>query len=124
MAKHNEIGKIGEDLAVKFLESKGFETVSRNFWRPYGEIDIISREKSGKCHFVEVKTVSDVPHGTYRPEENMHPQKVRRLMRVIEVYLISHGTINEWQFDLVCVYLNQEKKTACIKHLENIILGG
>jgi len=124
MAKHNETGKIGEDLAVKFLGNKGLETVSRNFWRPYGEIDIISREKSGKYRFVEVKTVSAVPHGTYRPEENMHPQKVRRLMRVVEVYLISHGTVKDWQFDLVCVYLDQDAKTAHIKHVEDIILGG
>lgn len=124
MAKHNETGKVGEDLAVKFLENKGFETISRNFWKPYGEIDIVSREKTGKYRFIEVKTVSCVPHGTYRPEENMHPQKIRRLMRVIEVYLISHGTIQSWQFDLVCVYLDQEKKTARIKHIEDIVLGG
>lgn len=54
----------------------------------------------------------------------MHPQKVRRLMRVVEVYLISHGTVSEWQFDLVCVYLDQATKSARIKHLEDIVLGG
>jgi Holliday junction resolvase-like predicted endonuclease len=54
----------------------------------------------------------------------MHPQKIRRLMRVVEVYLISHGTIQDWQFDLVCVYLNEKTKEARIKHLENIVLGG
>ena len=125
MAKHNQTGKIGENLAVQFLEGKGFTTICRNFWKPYGEIDVVSREKSGKYRFVEVKTVTDVPHGTYRPEENIHPQKVRRLMRVIEVYLISHGTeVKDWQFDVVCVYLNQETKAARIKYLEDIILGG
>ena len=122
MAKHNDVGKIGEDLAVNFLESHGFKTVERNFWKPYGEIDIVSREKSGKYRFIEVKTVS---HETsYRPEENMHPQKIRRLMRVVEVYLVSHGISNDWQFDLLCVYLNHQTKEAKIKHLENIILGG
>lgn len=121
MAKHNEIGKIGEDLAAQFLIQKGLEIVQKNFWKPYGEIDIISREKSGRHRFIEVKTVS---HETsYRPEENMHPQKVRRLMRVVEVYLVSHGISDEWQFDLICVYLNQETKNAKIKHLENIILS-
>ena len=121
MAKHNEVGKIGEDLAAKFLESKGLEIIGKNFWKPYGEIDVVSREKSGKYRFIEVKTVS---HETsYRPEENMHPQKIRRLMRVIEVYLVSHGTVPNWQFDIVCVYLDQDKKTARIKHLENVILG-
>lgn len=126
MAKHNEVGKIGEDLAAGFLERKGFKTIQRNFWKPYGEIDIVSREKSGKYRFIEVKTVSGVPHGTrqYRPEENMHPQKIRRLMRVIQVYLVSHGTIEDWQFDVVCVYLDPITKQGQIEHLENIILGG
>ena len=121
MAKHNETGRIGEDIAARYLERKGFQIVSKNFFKPYGEIDIVSREKSGKYHFVEVKTVS---HETYRPEENMHPQKVRRLMRVVEVYLVSHGITDEWQFDLACVYLDQIKRTAKVKYLENIILGG
>jgi putative endonuclease len=123
MAQHNDVGKVGEQVASDFLESKCFQIIERNFWKPYGEIDIISREKSGKYRFIEVKTVSDVPHGTYRPEENMHPQKVRRLMRVIEVYLISHGTITDWQFDLICVFLNRAGKTARVRHVENIILG-
>jgi putative endonuclease len=131
MARHNELGKLGEDLAVRFLERKGFKIVGRNFWRPYGEIDIVSRESSGKYRFVEVKTVSyetgrlagRVPYETYRPEENVHPQKIRRLMRAIEAYILSKGIEEEWQFDVLAVYADREAKKARIRHLENVVLG-
>lgn len=128
MAKHNELGKIGEDLAVRFLEGKGFKTIERNFWRPYGEIDVVSCENSGKYRFVEVKSVSwetgrGVPHGTYRPEENVHPQKVKRLMRVIESYILARSIEEDWQFDVVAVYVDRENKKARIRHLENVVLG-
>jgi|SRR6185295_15310722 len=131
MAKHNDTGRIGEDIAAKFLRGKGFEIVTQNFRKPYGEIDIVSRERGGAYRFVEVKTVSwessreqkSVSHGTYRPEENVHPQKVQRLMRVIESYIQSHNIDTDWQFDVVAVYLDQVNKKAKVRHLENVVLG-
>jgi Holliday junction resolvase-like predicted endonuclease len=57
-------------------------------------------EKGSKLSFVEVKSVSrDLSHETsrgygsretYRPEENMHPAKMRRLHRAIQTYLLDH----------------------------------
>ena len=135
MARHNEVGKIGEDVAEKFLISKGLEIVERNYRKPYGELDIVAREKSGNgdcLHFVEVKTVSHgmtkvgggVAHETHRPEENVHPQKLRRLARVIQTYLFSRGKDAErWQFDVVCVYLNTEIRRARVKWLKDIVVN-
>src|SRR3989344_5064276 len=127
MAKHNQIGADGEKVAEEFLIRKGFNTIARNFRRPYGEIDIISRETSGKYRFIEVKSVSwetgggsDVSHGTYKPEENMHPMKAKRLMRVIQAYIAQYG-VEDWQFDVVAVFLDQKNKRAKVRHLENII---
>lgn len=119
MAKHNETGKVGEDIACDFLRQKGFEIVERNFSKPYGEIDIVARETRGKLHFVEVKAVS---HGTYRPEEHLHPWKLKRLSRVFQVYLVSHGT-PEWQFDVACVYVDEASKQARVKMIENVVIG-
>lgn len=131
MAKHNITGAVGEKIAARFLQEKGFEIVSKNFRRPYGEIDIVSREKSGKYRFIEVKTVSwetgtnagNSTQGIYRPEDNVHPQKIKRLMRVIEAYILSNNLDAEWQFDVIAVYLDQKDKKARVRHLENVILG-
>lgn len=131
MAKHNEIGKLGEDIACDFLIDKGFTIIARNYRKPYGEIDIVAREMpliSGfgeeKTRFVEVKSVSyeTLRGGGYRPEENVHREKVKRLRRVIEVYLASHH-IGQWQFDIVTVSIDRASKTARVKHIENIVLG-
>lgn len=137
MAKHNEIGKIGEEIAARFLQSKGLTIVDRNYWKPYGEIDIVAHG-TNKTHFVEVKSVSYETGGigdpsvspwpgrhgtTYRPEENVHPQKIRRLSRVVESYIISHGT-GKWQFDVIAVYIDPKAFKSKVKWLKDIVLGG
>jgi putative endonuclease len=127
MAKHNEIGHIGEDIACDFLTQKGFQIVSRGFRKPYGEIDIVARETGGKYRFVEVKSVSretsQLMGDSYRPEENVHPAKVKRLLRVIEAYLISKDIEHDWQVDILAVFINQKTKSAKVRHLEDVILG-
>jgi len=122
-----KIGQIGEDIACKFLMKHGFSIIERNYTKKWGEIDIIA-DKDGVIYFVEVKSksVSDldfVSDETNRPEDNMHPWKLKRLSRVVETYLISKRLGNiKWQFDLLVVYLDIDKRMARVKRVENIIL--
>jgi putative endonuclease len=119
-----QTGDIGEDIAAKYLLGKGFSVIERNYWRPWGEIDLVA-QKGEALHFVEVKTVSREP-GPWgiRPEENMHPAKLRRLHRAVQTYLIEKrvGEGSLWQIDLVCVFLNNEAKQARVEVIENIVL--
>ena len=62
MAKHLEIGRLGEDIACRFLKEKGFKVVERNYWKKWGEIDIVA-EKEGVLRFIEVKTVTRENNG-------------------------------------------------------------
>lgn len=41
---NKEIGKLGEDFAVEFLNSRGFIVLERNYKISFGEIDIIARK--------------------------------------------------------------------------------
>lgn len=125
-----KIGELGEDVACKFLIKHGFSVLERNYTRKWGEIDIIAK-KDNKRYFIEVKSVSCVTLPVFsdddpfirRPEENMHPWKLKRLRRVVETYLINQrlGFV-EWQFDLLLVYLDLEQKKARVRKIENIIL--
>lgn len=123
-----KIGELGEDIACKFLNKHGYSILERNYTKKWGEIDIIA-EKENKKYFIEVKSksVSDINFSysseTNRPEENMHIWKMKRLRRVVETYLISKriGDI-DWQFDLLVVYLDLDKRFARIKVVDNIIL--
>lgn len=130
MGIHNEIGALGEQIATEFLKKKGLDIIARNYWKPYGEIDIVARE-NGLVRFVEVKTVSyeteddsrnTVSREMFRPEENVHPQKLKRLGRVVQAYVISHET-DDWVFDVLCVYINKKTRTAKVKWLKDIVLG-
>ena len=131
MAKHNETGVKGEEVATKYLEKKGFLIVNRNYRKKWGELDIVA-EKEGIVHFVEVKTVSRRSFGgkfeqevnNYRPEDNMHPWKLKRLSRAIQTYLLeTYKKFDpQWQFDLVCVFLDMEKRVAKVKVIENLVL--
>ncbi len=114
-------GDVGEGVACRYLETKGFRILERNYLRPWGEIDVIA-EKSKKLHFIEVKTVSG--ETSVRPEENVHPAKLKRLHRAIQTYLLDHKVPHEtdWQVDIACVYLNHQTRRARVEMLENIIL--
>ena len=53
-------GALGEDAAVSYLESKGWEVLARNFRVRVGEIDVIARQ-GDTVAFVEVKSWRSVP---------------------------------------------------------------
>lgn len=129
MARHNEIGKIGEDIAVKWLIREHFTILERNYLKKFGEIDIVARE-TDFIHFVEVKTVSyetieeleyAVSHETWRPEENVHDYKVKRLKRVIEAWLFERKYKGAFQIDIITVRLVTDQKYARVKMIENVI---
>ena len=115
-----KLGDIGENVACDFLERRGFEIIERNYLRKWGEIDIVAR-KSNLIHFIEVKSVT---HGTssYRPEDNMHPWKLRRLSRVMQTYLLEKKLDCDWQLDLITVKIDQLNRKARVEILENVII--
>ena len=133
-SKNQKIGKLGEDIACLYLERKGFYIEERNYTKKWGENDIIAK-KDNKIYFVEVKSVStnftcnnneDMDSGvkeTFRPEENLHYSKLKRLSRTIETYLIHKRVGNTpWQFDALIVFLCPLEKKARVRRIENIVL--
>ncbi|HEX4799461.1 MAG TPA: YraN family protein [Candidatus Paceibacterota bacterium] len=130
MARHNEIGFIGENVASQWCVSHGYSILIRNYRKKYGEIDIVARETGGKVHFIEVKTVSyetrsdfdRISRETWRPEENVHHHKLRKLSRVIEVWLQENEYLGEWQIDVFAVRIVPREKLASITRIENIII--
>ena len=134
-----KIGDLGENAACVFLMKQGFSVLERNYLKKCGEIDIVA-EKRGILHFIEVKSVSyettqetgkkkhvfnngvSYETGRYRPEENMHPGKIRRLLKTIEVYLMENDVSYEthWQVDLVTARLNMTTRRAKMDMIENV----
>ena len=73
MAEHNDLGKLGEELAVDFLEKKGYEILETNWVFDKAEIDIIA-QKENILAVVEVKTRSTIEFGL--PQEFVKPKKI------------------------------------------------
>lgn len=118
-----KIGALGENIACRFLVKHGFMILDRNYNKKWGEIDIVA-EKDKAVHFIEVKTVVSYETDKYRPEENVHYQKFKRLSRVIQTYLLDKGVSceTEWQIDVIAVFLDLENKKAKFRFTENIIM--
>jgi len=129
-SKTQKIGEICENIAVRFLMKHNFSILDRNYTKKWGEIDIVA-EKENKIHFIEVKSVSRdlncVSQETldqYKPEDNMHPWKMKRMARTIQTYLLSKKVPDEkeWQVDLLVIFLDIKDKKAKIKVVSDIIL--
>ncbi|MFZ2284289.1 MAG: YraN family protein [Lutibacter sp.] len=114
MAKHNELGELGEDLAVEELEKNGYEIVERNWRFKKAEIDIIAR-KNEVLAIVEVKTRSNDYMGD--PQDFVTPKKIKMLVEAVNEYVVSKDLDVEVRFDIIAIIINQNKLT--LEHLED-----
>ena len=104
MAFHNDLGKNGEMLASRFLETKGYSIVCQNWRFAHYEIDIIAT-KGKKLHFIEVKTRSSALYG--HPEESVTKRKFRHLKNAADEYLFLNPGHRWIQYDIVSITLKK-----------------
>ena len=82
------LGKVGEDLAVKFMKKLGYRLVKRNFTTPFGEADAIFT-KDGVTVFVEVKTRTSTAYGD--PKDAVGYKKRQKYRKIAEYYALKYG---------------------------------
>lgn len=108
-------GARGEAIAARFLATKGYEIIARNYRAGRGELDIIARQ-NGCLIFVEVKAGSLHQFGP--PETWVNARKQRHVIRTAARYLQDHGLNNvACRFDVVGVHLEQGQTRVI--HIEN-----
>ena len=132
-SQNSTTGKLGEDIAVKYLENHNYKILGRNYRKPWGEIDIIASENIGKNQFlarqsqelvfIEVKTQNQ--EFEWRPEENITFHKKRQLSRIIATYLKANKIPENqnWRIDVLAIKLDLNTENAQIEHIKNIILN-
>lgn len=117
-----KIGKKGEDIAVCYLENRGYKILDRNYYSRYGEIDIIA-EKENYIVFVEVK-IRRV--GTpFIAAEAVDTIKQKKIIKTATIYLSQTGTGLQPRFDVIAILFNK-KLGRCdytVDHIENAFEG-
>lgn len=114
---NDSYGKLGEDIAEKYLIQKEYYILARNYHTRFGEIDIIASD--GSCIvFVEVKTRTQNQFGT--PLEAITSGKLSKIIKTSQFYLSQrnlHG--KPYRYDAIEIILNSQNKPI-INHLLNI----
>ncbi len=113
MAEHNDLGKIGEEVAVDFLEKNGYEILETNWTFQKAEVDIIAL-KGEVLAVVEVKTRSSIDFGL--PQEFVKPKKIQLLVKAINEYVIANDLDVEVRFDIIAIHATDA--AFDIEHLE------
>jgi len=114
-----EVGKLGEKVARKFLKKRGFRIRETGFRCPNGEIDIIAQQKDCLV-FVEVRTKSSPDFGT--PEESITQAKKKRLIASALTYTNTHQKLPSlWRIDVIAIEFDDKGKTKRIELIENAI---
>ena len=114
MAEHNELGKLGEELAVEFLRKEGYAILETNWRFQKAEIDIIS-QKENTLAIVEVKTRSSLEFGL--PQDFVKPKKIQLLVKAVNEYVVSKDLDVDVRFDIIAVH--KEGKSFVIEHLKD-----
>ena len=111
-----ELGKKGEEAAVRYLKSRGYAIVKRNWFCRFGEADIIARDPEGTLCFIEVKTRQSVEAGL--PEEAITRSKQSRYERIALCYMM---VTDDWddndsvRFDAIAICVTAPHR-AMLRH--------
>lgn len=112
------LGRLGEELAARFLEQKGFRLVAANFIVPVGrnrrgalvnaEIDLIAYDGETLC-FIEVKTRSSAEFAA--PEAAVNLRKQRQIVRAARAYREFFGVQKSlFRYDVIGIVMTAQQK--------------
>lgn len=140
------LGKIGEELAVRYLKKKGYKILDRNFKAShFGEIDIVAQiqndadkswtyakrifsfirnsvkfvisRKSPEATIVFVEVKTKASDEFGSPEDEFTFFKKQKMLRAIQDWFWQKKIeTKNWRIDLVAVDFSKDKKGPKIRH--------
>ena len=115
MAKHNEIGALGEQIALEYLLERNYQILEKNWSCGHKEVDIIAKD-GDTIVFVEVKTRHS--NCLVDPEVTVDVYKQRHLIWAANSYVNRYQYDNDVRFDIIAIVIdrNNEKR---IEHIED-----
>lgn len=109
-------GEYFENLALKFLEEKGFQLIEKNYYSHFGEIDLILK-KDNLIIFVEVKERSNQKFGN--GFEAISRKKLKKIFLSAKEFIVAKKLQNfNIRFDAIAF----DENDKCY-WIENILWG-
>ncbi|NRS88728.1 putative endonuclease [Flavobacterium sp. 7E] len=119
MAAHNDLGKLGEEMAVAFLQKEGYEILDTNWTFQKAEIDIIAK-KENILAIVEVKTRSSIAFGL--PQDFVSPKKIQLLVKAVDAYVNNKNLDIEVRFDIIAINNESKKPQSAQKEGKSFVI--
>lgn len=120
----NDVGRLGEKLAARFLKKQGYKILECNHRESHNEIDIIATDETYLV-FAEVKTRTCdtdlyLPY-SISPASAVTRQKQQRIIEAAERYLLKNPMVDKQpRLDVIEIYVsNKNKKLLKINHIVN-----
>ena len=108
-----ELGRKGEEAAVRYLKSRGYAIVKRNWFCRFGEADIIARDPEGTLCFIEVKTRQSVEAGL--PEEAITQSRYERIALCYMMVTDDWDDNDSVRFDAIAICVTAPHR-AMLRH--------
>lgn len=100
-----DLGRKGEEMALRFLKKNGYRIIETNYLCKLGEMDVIAKERDTLV-FVEVKTRTSMQFGP--PQCAVTPFKQRQMSKVALNFLKQKKLEDvKARFDVVAILLGQ-----------------
>lgn len=118
---NKHIGKLGENIAFRYLLKAGYQVIDRNHKEGFDEVDIIAKDPDGTLVFVEVKTLN-YKYGVFLPENSFSYEKIRKISRACMKFAAKHPYLIKeecgWRIDLIAILLKNLQKFD-LRHYKN-----
>jgi len=103
-----DLGKLGEQLALKKVKSLGYKCIARNYRCTLGEIDLIAKD-GDTLVFIETKTRRG--KSLSYAKEAVDRKKRRKLSKVALAYMKANNCCDvKSRFDVVAINLNENRR--------------
>ena len=104
---NRKVGSKYEDTVLLYLKNSGFKFVKKNYFTPYGEADLIMKDKS-EFVFIEVKARKSLKYGY--PAEAVTKTKQLKYLRIAQYFFASENIYDyAVRFDVAQIYIQNDK---------------
>ena len=116
MYEKHVVGKLGEEIAEKYLTQNNYKIIEKNFSCSFGEIDIIAKDEE-EIVIIEVKTRTNNNFG--EGIEAIDKYKQKHIINTAKFYIFQRH-LESYSIRFDAIQIIKDKTHIKIKHIKQI----